>query len=87
MSNSYSYDLRKKVIEAIEINGMKKSEASEIFGISRNTIDLWLKLKKETGDFHAKTYRPPGHSHRITDWDKFRAFVEENSLINPSSDG
>lgn len=35
MSNSYSYDLRKKVIEAIEINGMKKSEASELFGISR----------------------------------------------------
>ncbi|KOR33773.1 transposase, partial [Planktothricoides sp. SR001] len=55
MSNSYSYDLRKKVIEAIEINGMKKSEASKLFGISRNTIDLWLKRKEETRDFHAKT--------------------------------
>ncbi len=35
MSNSYSYDLPLKVIEAIELNGMKKSEVSELFGISR----------------------------------------------------
>ncbi|WP_254568211.1 IS630 family transposase [Oscillatoria sp. HE19RPO] len=81
MSNSYSYDLRRKVIEAIELNGMKKSEASEVFGISRNTINLWLKRKEETGDFHAKTYSRTGHSHSITDWDKFRAFVEENAEL------
>jgi transposase len=87
MSNSYSYDLRLKVIEAIELNGMKKSEASELFGISRNTINLWLKRKEETGDFHAKTYKPPGHSHSITDWDRFRAFVEENAELTLFSDG
>ncbi|TVR03967.1 MAG: IS630 family transposase, partial [Phormidium sp. GEM2.Bin31] len=51
MSNSYSYDLRQKVINAIELDGMKKSEASQVFGISRNTIHLWLKRKAETGDF------------------------------------
>ena len=33
MAKAYSYDLRKKVIEAIELNGMKKSEASITFNI------------------------------------------------------
>jgi transposase len=36
------------VIQAIELDGLKKQEASELFNISRNTIDLWLKRKAET---------------------------------------
>jgi transposase len=51
MAKPYSYDLRKKVIEAIEQDGLKKNEASLLFNISRNTIDLWLKRREETGDF------------------------------------
>ncbi len=42
MPKSYSYDLRQKVIQAIELDGMKKSEAAQVFQISRNTINLWL---------------------------------------------
>ncbi|WP_159783119.1 helix-turn-helix domain-containing protein [Sodalinema gerasimenkoae] len=79
MSNNYSYDLRQKVIKAIEIDGMKKSEVSQIFGISRNTIYLWLKQKEETGDFQPREYRPPGHGHKIKDVSKFQAFVEEHA--------
>ena len=79
MSNAYSYDLRRKVIEAIELDGMRKSEASEVFHISRNTINLWLKRKAHTGDYRAKSYKPPGHSHKIRDWEKFRAFSVEHS--------
>ncbi len=45
MAKPYSYDLRVKVINAIELDGLKKSEASELFNISRNTIDLWLNRK------------------------------------------
>lgn len=41
MPKPYSYDLRQKVIQAIELDGLKKSEASQLFNISRNTIDLW----------------------------------------------
>ena len=37
------------MINAIEQDGMKKSEASVVFQISRNTIDLWLKRKAATG--------------------------------------
>ena len=43
MPKPYSYDLRKKAIEALEQDGMKKSEVSQLFNIRRNTIDLWLK--------------------------------------------
>ncbi len=42
MAAPYSYDLRQKVIQAID-NSMRKSEASRVFALSRNTIDLWLK--------------------------------------------
>ncbi len=76
MANPYSYDFRRKVIEAIELNGLKKSEASELFNISRNTINLWLKRFAETGDFQAKPNQSPGHNQKITDWEKFRAFVK-----------
>ena len=73
MANPYSYDLRQKVIQAIELDGMKKSVAAQVFGISRNTIDLWLKRRTETGDYQAKAKQPPGNGHKITDWQKFRA--------------
>lgn len=75
MPKPYSYDLRKKVIEAIVEDGMKKSEVSQLFKISRNTIDLWLKRFAETGDYKAKPNQPGGSGHKITDWERFREFA------------
>jgi hypothetical protein len=37
-----------------------------------------LKRQTETGDFLALPNEPPGNGHKITDWDKFREFVETN---------
>jgi transposase len=54
MAKPYSYDLRQKVMDAIELDGLKKSEASELFNISRNTINLWFQRKAQTGDVKAK---------------------------------
>ncbi len=54
MAKAYSYDLRQKVINAIEMDGMKKSEASQIFNISRNTINLWFQRLAATGDVQVK---------------------------------
>ncbi len=76
MPKPYSYDLRQKVIQAIKLDGLKKSEASLLFNISRNTIDLWLKRQTETGDFQALPNQPPGNGHKITDWEKFREFAQ-----------
>lgn len=76
MPKPYSYDLRQKVIQAIALDGMKKSEAAQVFQLSRNTIDLWLKRQAETGDYQAKPNRPRGNGHKITDWAKFREFAK-----------
>ncbi len=78
MPKTYSYDLRCKVIDAIELDGMRPSEASDYFHISRNTINLWRHLKAETGDLHSKPSLRSRHSHKITDWDKFRAFAHKH---------
>lgn len=76
MAKPYSNDFRQKVIAAIELKGLNKSEVRELFGISRNTINLWLKRKVETGNLEPKRNPHPGHSHRIVDWHQFRAFAK-----------
>lgn len=78
MPKPYSYDLRQKVIQSIELDGMKKREAAEIFQISRNTINLWLRRKATTGDYQALPNQPPGNGHKISDWENFALFVEIN---------
>ena len=78
MAKAYSEDFRRKVIEAIELDGLKKQEASELFRISRNTIDLWFKLKAETGDIQPRQRQIAKPTGKITDWDKFRTFVAEH---------
>ena len=76
MAKAYSYDFRQKVIQAIELDGLKKSEASQVFNISRNTIDLWFKRKAETGNIKLKPRQIGQQATKINDWEKFRAFVE-----------
>jgi transposase len=78
MAKAYSYDLRQKVIQAIELDGLKKSEASELFNISRNTINLWFQLKEETGDLKEKPRQGGIKTGKITDWENFREFVSQN---------
>ena len=76
MAKAYSEDFRRKVIQAIEWDGLKKSEVSQLFNISRNTIDLWFKRKAETGDVKPKRRQNSHQSGKINDWEKFRAFVK-----------
>lgn len=78
MPKPYSLDLRQKVIDAIELDGMRKSEASNVFGIRRNTIDLWLKRKAATGSLAPQLNAKARRQNRITDWERFRAFAEEH---------
>ena len=60
------------------MDGLKKQEASELFRISRNTIDLWFKLKAATGDIQPRQRQTAKPTGKITDWDKFRTFVAEH---------
>lgn len=77
MSAPYSYDLRRKVIEAID-GGMGKSQASKIFKISRNTINLWLHKRKETGDYRANNGYQRGYGAKITDLENFKEFARKH---------
>src|SRR5262245_29664068 len=76
MPGPYSYDLRVRVVAAVE-NGMAVSEASRTFDLHRDTITSWLARKEAMGDVQAKTGYQRGHSHKITDPARFQAFLEQ----------
>jgi len=78
MPKPYSYDLRQKVIQAIELDGMSQNQAAKAFHISRSTINLWCQRQASTGDCKAKPNLLQGNGHKITDWEKFREFVKVN---------
>ena len=60
MAKPYSYDLRRKVIDAIELDGMKRCEASEYFRISRNTITYGFSAKLKQAMLKLKSENVPG---------------------------
>lgn len=74
MPAPYSYDLRRKAIDAVK-NGERKIEVCRMLQISRNTLDLWLKREEQTGDCQAFTGFQKGNRHKITDWQRFREFA------------
>ena len=76
----YSYDLRKKVIDAID-EGMGKTEASRIFRISRNTIDLWLRKREQTGDYKAEVGYQKGYNPKITNLEEFEQFAQAHGSL------
>ncbi len=45
MPKTYGYDLRTKVIESIEIDGLKICQAAKLFHINHNTCWSWLKSR------------------------------------------
>lgn len=77
MPAPYSYDLRTKAIAAVK-RGERKSDVSRMLNISRNTLDLWLKREEQEGNYQAITNYQQGCRHKITDWQKFREFVQQH---------
>lgn len=77
MPAPYSYDLRTKAIEAVK-RGERKVAVCNLFNISRNTLDLWLKREEQTGDYQAITGFQTGNRHKITDWKRFEEFVHKH---------
>ena len=77
MPAPYSEDLRQKAIAAVE-RGERKTDVSQMFAISRNTLDLWLKRKAQTGNCQASSGYQRGNRHKITDWERFAEFVQQH---------
>jgi transposase len=75
MPSPYSYDLRVRVVAAVE-QGMGVKEASRTFGLHRDTIATWLARKEATSDVQAKVGYQRGHSQKITDPEQFQAFLQ-----------
>lgn len=76
MPAPYSYDLRQKALNAVK-RGERKTDVSRMLNISRNTLDLWLKRVEQTGDCQAITQDQQGCRHKISDWERFREFVQQ----------
>ncbi|MEO1151267.1 MAG: transposase [Pseudomonadota bacterium] len=61
MGRAYSNDLRKRVVRAVENEGMSASAASRRFGVARSTAILWVQRYRQTGDVSAsRVGRPKG---------------------------
>lgn len=79
MGAAYSIDFRLKAVAAVE-RGEKKSHVSRMFGISRNTLNLWLRRQAETGSIEPKRYRR-GPTPKISELDEFRRFAQERGHL------
>nr|WP_041764225.1 IS630 transposase-related protein [[Leptolyngbya] sp. PCC 7376] len=64
-------------IAAIAPHSTRNCYICRFFGISRNTLDLWLKRREKIGSVAPKTDYRRGPQPKINDLDAFRAFAEE----------
>lgn len=77
MPAAYSQDLREKALNAVT-SGRTMTDVSQSLGISRSALKSWVKRYRETGEVGPKQGYQKGRSHKITDWDAFRAFAAEH---------
>lgn len=61
MPKVYSLDLRDAVLRFLD-EGQSKSAAHRVFHVSRSTIDVWLRLREETGSAAPRAMRCGGTS-------------------------
>ncbi len=77
MATAYSYDLRKRAMEALDEGESRQSVAAR-FKIGATTLYEWQQRRKETGDFISRRPGGQGYGHKITDWDRFTRFAQEH---------
>ena len=65
MPNGYSNDLRDRVLAYYEDNHTQL-ETCAVFGISRSTLNSWVKLKRETGSAHLRPRPTTRQTRKIT---------------------
>lgn len=68
--------MRLKALTALA-RGERPGAVAKMFGISRNTLNLWGQRQAATGSCAARRGYQKGHSAKITDWEEFRHFVDE----------
>ena len=77
MGAPYSQDLRVRVLAAVE-SGMNKMQVHKTFGISRSTMDDWLRLHEQTGSVTPNTTYRRGKAPALGDESAFAAFAQSH---------
>jgi len=80
MPGPYSDDLRLKALAWVD-RGVPKSQVSRLFNLSRNTLDLWLQRRAQTGSVSATRVYPRGPQPKMADREAFRAFAEAHGPL------
>lgn len=80
MAGPYSDDLRCKALAAVD-RGVPKIQVSRLFQISRNTLDLWLKRRAQTGSVSATRVYPRGPQPKIDDLEAFGQFAQAHGHL------
>jgi transposase len=78
MPSAYPYELRTRVIAALE-SGMEINQITSLFKISRDTLYKWKGIKKASGDVLARGGYQKGHSHKLVKFSGFEEFVAEHN--------
>ena len=82
-TSPYSQDLRQKVINYLD-KGKTQKEASEVFGVHRNTISRWNNRYEREGNYEAKIRLGPKSK---LDYKKIELFVKNNEDVKLSDIG
>lgn len=79
------YDLETRIaaIKMYKKTDYKVAVCKE-FGISRVTLDAWIRLEEETGNLHPKPAKNRGAPSHIKDWEAFQVFVKKTKFQNIS---
>jgi putative transposase len=56
MPDSYSLDLRQRVIAACDEGRLSRREIAELYDVGESTIYVWLKLRRDTSKLVAKPH-------------------------------
>jgi isfu1 transposase len=78
----YSNDLRKKVIDLLEINKKSPKEVSLLLNIHPTTITRWHKRYREEGLYEFRGYNDNKDKIKIKDPTKIKKIIEESPFIN-----
>jgi transposase len=81
MGSSYSQDLRDRVIDAVEKEGMSRRAAAQRFGVSESAAVKWLRRFRDTG-----VRTPVGTGgHRPSALKPHRAFLDAALADKPDT--
>jgi putative transposase len=71
MGKPYSMDLRERVVEAVEVEGLSRRQAAARFGIGESTAINWVKRVQTTGSVEPGQmggHKPKTLSGKHRDW-------------------